>query len=250
MKLVLITGGSRGLGKSMALHLAERGHDVIVTYQSRKAEAEDVVRQVAAKNRKAAALALDVSDSGSFAGFAATLREVLQKTFRRSDFDVLVNNAGIGLHKPFAETTEDEFDRLVAIHLKAPFFLTQTLLPLMKDGGRIVNISSGLARFARPGYSAYGSLKAGLDQLSRYMAAELGSRQITAIALAPGVTETDFGGGAVRDNRTLNAALAATVALGRVGLPDDIGSALALLVEDGARWINGQRIEASGGQSL
>ncbi len=250
MTLALITGASRGLGKSMALHLAKRGHDVILTYHSKQAEAEAVTSAISAMGRKAAVLQLDVGDTKSFAAFAATLKLVLSKTFERSDFDALVNNAGVGLYRPFTETSEEEFDQMVAIHLKAPFFLTQQLLPLIKDGGRIVNISSGLARIVRSGNSAYGTMKAGLDHLTRYMAQELGARQITVIALAPGATATDFGGGMVRDNSALNSSLAATVALGRVGQPDDIGGALAVLLEQDARWINGMRIEASGGQSL
>jgi NAD(P)-dependent dehydrogenase (short-subunit alcohol dehydrogenase family) len=250
MSIVLITGGSRGLGKSMALHAAGRGFDVVLTYVSKKTEAEGVANEIAALGRKAAVLPLDVADSHSFPAFAAALKRTLNQTFSRGDFDALVNNAGIGLYKPFAETGEDEFDRVVAILLKAPFFLTQTLLPLIKDGGRIVNITSGLSRFAIPGYAAYGAAKAGLDQLSRYMAQELGPRRISVISLAPGVIATDFGGGVVRDNPAVNKALAATIALGRVGLPDDIGGALALLLETDARWINGMRIEASGGQSL
>jgi NAD(P)-dependent dehydrogenase (short-subunit alcohol dehydrogenase family) len=250
MPIVLITGGSRGLGKSMALHAAGRGFDVVLTYVSKMAEAESVAKEIAALGRKVAVLPLDVADSHSFPAFAAALKRTLNETFGRGDFDALVNNAGVGLHKPFAETSEEDFDRIVAIHLKAPFFLTQILLPLLKDGGRIVNITSGLARFAVPGNAAYGAAKAGLEVLSRYMARELGTRQITTIAPAPGVIATDFGGGVVRDTPEVNKALAATIALGRVGLPDDVGGALALLLETDARWINGQRIEVSGGQNL
>jgi NAD(P)-dependent dehydrogenase (short-subunit alcohol dehydrogenase family) len=249
-EIALITGGSRGLGKSMALHLAQNGKDIVFTYRSRKDEADSLVGKIQTLGRKAAALQLDVTQSGTFAEFAQSLKSVLQKNFGRSDFDFLINNAGMGLHKNFMDTTEDEFNLMMNTHLKAPFFLSQTLLPHMKDGGRIVNISSGLARFSMPGSSAYGSMKGGLEVLSRYMAVELGPRRITVNVLAPGAIETDFGGGAVRDNKDLNGLIANQTALGRVGLPDDIGGAVALLLDDRNGWINGQRIEASGGIHL
>lgn len=250
MKIVLITGASRGLGKSMALHLADKGSDVIVTYNSNAKEAAAVVAEIEKRGRKAAALQLDVSKAQTFAAFGKDVAGVLKSRWQRADFDVLVNNAGIGIHKPFAETTPDEFDTLMNIHLKGPFFLTQTLLPSMKDGGRIVNISSGLARFSLPGYACYAAMKGGIEVLTRYQAKELGARGISAVTLAPGAIETDFGGGAVRDNKQLNAMIAAQTALGRAGLPDDIGAALAALVSDDCRWINGQRVEASGGMFL
>lgn len=249
-EIALITGGSRGLGKSMALHLAQSGKDIVFTYHSRKDEADSLVEKIQTLGRKAAALQLDVTQSGTFAQFAQSLKSVLQKDFGRSDFDFLINNAGMGLHKNFMDTTEDEFNLMMNTHLKAPFFLSQTLLPLMKDGGRIVNISSGLARFSMSGSSAYGSMKGGLEVLSRYMAVELGPRRITVNVLAPGAIETDFGGGAVRDNKDLNGLIANQTALGRVGLPDDIGGAVSLLLDDRSGWINGQRIEASGGIHL
>jgi NAD(P)-dependent dehydrogenase (short-subunit alcohol dehydrogenase family) len=250
MGIAIITGGSRGLGRSMAAHLAKAGHDVILTYNSKQAEAQEVVDDIQQLGRRAACLQLDVSDSRSFPPFAEEITKLLASKWQRSDFDFLVNNAGIGIHASFKETTEDQFDQLMRIHLKAPFFLSQTLLPLMKDGGRIVNVSSGLARFSLPGYAAYGAMKGGVEVLTRYMAKELGSRGITVNTIAPGAIETDFSGGAVRDNQELNKFVASQIALGRAGLPDDIGGAVASLLSDESRWINGQRIEVSGGMFL
>lgn len=247
MKIALVTGGSRGLGKSMCLHLAARGRDVVLTYVSQEAEARDVVRRIEDLGRKAAALSLDVSKSAGFPDFAARLKQVLHETWGRGDFDFLVNNAGYGVHAAFADTTEDQFDQMVNVHFKAPFFLSQALLPLLVDGGRIVNISSGLARFSSPGYAAYAAAKGAVEVLTRYMALELGPRRITVNDLAPGAIATDFGGGAVRDNADLNRQIASMTALGRVGEADDIGGALSLLLEDDAGWINGQRLEVSGG---
>jgi NAD(P)-dependent dehydrogenase (short-subunit alcohol dehydrogenase family) len=247
MKIALVTGGSRGLGKSMALHLASKGNDVILTYNSNRTEAEDTVAQIEKSGRKAVALPLDLSDHKSFPGFAQIVKNALVEKWQRDDFDFLINNAGIGINAPFMETTEEQFDRLMNIHFKGTFFLTQKLLPLVKDGGRIVNISSGLARFSLPGHSAYGAMKGGVEVLTRYLATELGSRRITVNALAPGAIETDFGGGAVRDNPELNQMIASQTALGRVGLPDDIGGAVAALLSEESGWINGQRIEVSGG---
>jgi len=250
MKIALVTGGSRGLGKSMCLHIAAQGNDVILTYNRKKADAEEVVRQIEAAGRQSVALPLDVADSNSFGAFATSLKELLQRRWKRSDFDFLINNAGIGIHAPFAETSPAQFDELMNIHLKGPFFLTQTLLPLIKDGGRIVNISSGLARFTIPGYGAYGAMKGAIEVLTRYQAKELGARKITVNVVAPGAIETDFSGGVVRDNKELNKWVASQIALGRVGVPDDIGGAVASLLSDENGWINGQRVEVSGGQSL
>ena len=247
MGIVLITGGSRGLGKNMAQHLAQKGHDIIITYHSKKDEAEKVVTEVTATGRKGAALQLDVSDSKSFRDFAATVAKTLQEKFGRKDFDALVNNAGTGVHAGFMETTEEQFDQMVNIHFKSTFFLSQKLLPLIKDGGRILNVSSGLARFSMPGYAAYGSMKGGIETLTRYMAKELAPRKISVNVLAPGAIETDFGGGAVRDNKAVNDMIAGSTALGRVGLPDDIGALVSALLSDDCRWVNGQRIEAAGG---
>jgi NAD(P)-dependent dehydrogenase (short-subunit alcohol dehydrogenase family) len=246
-KIAVITGGSRGLGKNAALKLAEHGNDVILTYRSSRAEAVDVVKQIEALGRRAQALPLDVGVSAGFADFAAKVRELLAKHWQRDRFDYLVNNAGIGVHASFAETTEAQFDELCNIHFKGVFFLTQKLLPLIADGGRIVNISSGLARFSFPGYSAYAAMKGAIEVLSRYMAKELGARGIAVNVVAPGAIETDFGNGAVRDNKQLNAQIASLTALGRVGLPDDIGGVIASLLSAENSWINAQRIEASGG---
>jgi NAD(P)-dependent dehydrogenase (short-subunit alcohol dehydrogenase family) len=249
-RITLITGGSRGLGRSMALKLAGRGSDIVLTYRSQEAEATEVMRQIEALGRRAVTLRLDVADSGSFASFAEDLQRVLAQTWQRERFDHLVNNAGIGVQASFAETTEAQFDQLVAIHLKGTFFLTQRLLPLLADGGRIVNVSSGLARFSLPGHAAYAAMKGGIEVLTRYMAKELGPRGITVNTIAPGAIATDFGGGVVRDNPQLNAQIAGQIALGRVGLPDDIGGAVATLLDPDSAWINGQRIEVSGGMLL
>lgn len=248
--IALVTGGSRGLGRSMALHLAAQGSDLILTYRSQEAEAQDVVRRIQALGRRAVALQLDVADSSGFADFAARVKQALAATWQRERFDHLVNNAGVGVHAPFAETTEAQFDMLVAVHLKAAFFLTQKLLPLIADGGRIVNVSSGLARFSFPGYAAYAAMKGGVEVLTRYLAKELGPRGIAVNTVAPGAIETDFGGGAVRDNAQLNAQIAGVTAMGRVGLPDDIGAAVAALLAPGNGWMTGQRVEVSGGMML
>ncbi|MBX9913436.1 MAG: SDR family oxidoreductase [Pseudomonadaceae bacterium] len=249
-KIALVTGSSRGLGKSAALHLAQRGHDLIITYQSGKAGAEAVVAEIVAMGRKAVALQLDVADSRSFGAFTEQLRTALQQTWQRDSFDALVNNAGIGINAPFAETSEEQFDQLVNIQLKGPFFLTQQLLPLLADNGQILNVSTGLTRFALPGYAAYAAVKGGIEVLTRYLAKELGGRGIRVNVIAPGAIETDFGGGVVRDNQQVNDFIAAQTALGRVGQPQDIGRAIAMLLSDDSAWINAQRVEASGGMFL
>ncbi len=248
--IALITGASRGLGKNTALHLARRGVDVILTYRSGADEAAAVVKEIEALGRRAVALPLDVSVSATFDGFAAEVTQALSRVWQRERFDYLVNNAGIGIHASFAETTEAQFDTLMAIQLKGPFFLTQKLLPLLNDGGRIVNISTGLARFALPGYAAYASMKGGIEVLTRYLAKELGPRGIAVNVVAPGAIETDFGGGVVRDNAQMNAMVASQTALGRVGLPDDIGGAISMLLQPDNRWVTGQRIEVSGGMFI
>lgn len=250
MTIALITGGSRGLGRSMALHMADRGQDIILTYHSSKDAAEDVVAEIEKKGRKAVALQFDVADHDYFDAFIASLKETLQKVWQADTLDILINNAGTGLHKPFAETNEEEFDRMVAEHLKAPFLLTTKVIPMLNDGGHIVNISSGLARFAIPGYSVYAMMKGGLEVMARYLAKELGDRQIKVNAFAPGAIETDFGGGAVRDNKELNDYVSSVTALGRPGKPDDIGAAVASLVSGDMDWVTGQRLEASGGMLL
>jgi NAD(P)-dependent dehydrogenase (short-subunit alcohol dehydrogenase family) len=249
-RIVLVTGASRGLGRNMALHLARQGAGVIGTYHRRRDEADSLVAEIEALGGKAVMLPLDVSNSATFTAFAAAVREALQQTFGRPTFDALVNNAGIGIHASFVETTEAQFDELVRVHLKAPLFLTQALLPSIADGGRVLNVSTGLARFTVPGYGAYAAMKGGVEVLTRYMAKELGERRIRVNVIAPGAIETDFGGGAVRDNKAVNQFVAATIPLGRAGLPDDIGAAVAAILSDGFAWANGTRIEISGGQNV
>ncbi len=249
-KIALVTGSSRGLGKNTALALAKKGVDVIVTYRSSEAEANGVVSAIAALGAKAIALHLDTSDTKMFEAFVEQVKQVLRDTWQTEQFDFLVNNAGTGLQASFAETTEEEFDQMMNVHVKGVFFLTQKLLPLLKDGGRIVNISSGLTRFASPGSAAYASMKGAIEVLTRYMAKELGSRQIAVNVVAPGAIETDFRGGAVRDNPEINKFIASQTALGRVGVPDDIGGAIASLLSEENRWVNAQRIEVSGSMSL
>jgi NAD(P)-dependent dehydrogenase (short-subunit alcohol dehydrogenase family) len=249
-KIAIVTGGSRGLGENTALALAKKGVDVILTYHSKKAEADEVVTQIEKLGQKAVALQLDVSNGKSFAGFASQVKSALKQKWNSERFDFLVNNAGTGVHTSFAETTEEQFDQMVNIHLKGVFFLTQKLLPLIADGGRIVNVSTGLTRFAIPGYAAYASMKGGVETLTKYLAKELGARKITVNVVAPGAIETDFGGGAVRDNAQINQFIASQTALGRVGLPDDIGGVIASLLSDDNRWVNAQRIEASGGMYI
>lgn len=248
--IALVTGGSRGLGRNTAIAIARRGGDLVITYRSNRAEADAVVAEIEKLGRRAVALQLDVGQTGAFPSFVAALREVLASRFQRDRFDHLVNNAGTGLHAPFAETTEAQFDDLVNIHFKGVFFLTQALLPLISDGGRIVNISSGLARFSVPGASAYAAMKGAVEVLTRYLAKELGPRGIAVNTVAPGAIETDFGGGRVRDNAQMNQFVASNTALGRAGLPDDIGPAIASLLSPDNRWVTAQRIEISGGMFL
>lgn len=245
--IALVTGASRGLGRSTALHLARQGYDLILTYQSQQAQAAATVAQIEALGRKAVALQLDVADSSRFADFAGQVRTALQTQWSRATFDVLINNAGTGTHALLLDTTEAQFDALVNVHFKGVYFLTQKLLPLLADGGRIVNVSTGLTRFALPGYSAYASMKGAVEVMTRYMAKELGPRGIAVNTVAPGAIATDFGGAAVRDNAQLNAFVASQTALGRVGEADDIGAMIASLVGSGNRWVNAQRIEVSGG---
>ena len=249
-KIAIITGGSRGLGKNTALKLASQGVDLIITYRSQKAEADAVVAQAQALGVQAAAVQLDVAESKTFAAFASTVKDLLDRKWQRTNFDFLVNNAGIGINVPFAQTTEEQFDQLVNIQFKGVFFLTQTLLPLIADGGRIINISTGLTRFSFPGYAAYASMKGAIEVLSKYLAKELGARGIAVNVVAPGAIETDFGGGVVRDNEQLNNHIASVTALGRVGVPDDIGGVIASLLSEDNRWVNAQRIEVSGGMML
>jgi NAD(P)-dependent dehydrogenase (short-subunit alcohol dehydrogenase family) len=246
-KIAIITGGSRGLGANAVIKLAARGVDSILTYKTDLPAATAVVARVAEVGGKAVALQFDAGTIAGIPELVSKIKEALDNHWGRNQFDFLVNNAGVGLNVPFTETTEAQFDHLVNIHLKSVFFLTQALLSLMVDGGRILNISSGLARFTLPGLSVYASMKGAVEVLTRYLAKELGSRRISVNTLAPGAIETDFGGGMVRDNPEINAMIASSTALGRVGLPDDIGDLIAALLSDECRWINAQRIEASGG---
>lgn len=249
-KIALVTGGSRGLGRSSVAQLAAAGIDVVLTYRSRADEAAAAVAEVQALGGRAVALPLDVGDSRSFAAFAAALAATLREVWQRDRFDFLVNNAGVGVHAAFVDTDEAQFDALVNVHFKGVFFLTQTLLPLLADGGRIVNVSSGLTRFALPGFAAYAAMKGAVEVLTRYLAKELGPRGIAVNTIAPGAIETDFGGGSVRDDAQLNQFIAAQTALGRVGRAEDIGGVVASLLAPGSGWINAQRIEASGGMFL
>jgi NAD(P)-dependent dehydrogenase (short-subunit alcohol dehydrogenase family) len=248
--IALITGGSRGLGRSMALHLAERGVDVLFTYRSGQAQAAEVRDRIVAQGRKAVALRLDVGDSASFDSFAAAVGAELARTWQRKQFDSLVHNAASSVYASFVETTAAQLEEMFNLHVKGPVLLTQRLLPLLADGGRILNVSSGLTRFTLPGYAAYASMKGAVEVLTHYMAKELGARKITVNAIAPGAIETDFGGGVVRDNPEVNRMIASATVLGRAGLPDDIGAAVAMLLSPGSGWLNGQRIEVSGGMYL
>lgn len=246
-KVALVTGGSRGLGKEMAIQLAKKGFDVIITYNSNETAATEVVALVNKTGKKAIAIQLDVANASGYTAFTVQVKEKLTSEFGTAQIHSLVNNAGTGLYAPFESTTEEQFDGMVNIHLKAAFFLTQKMLPLLSDGGSVVNISSGLARFSMANYSAYAIMKAGIESLTRYQALELGSRKIRVNTVAPGAIETDFGGGFVRDVKEINDMIAGQTALGRVGLPDDIGSVVAFLCSDDAKWVNAQRIEVSGG---
>lgn len=246
----IVTGGSRGLGRNTAISIARHGGDVILTYLHGEENARSTVAEIEALGRKAVALPLDTGDVESFPAFVDKVLTALRSTWNRETFDHLVNNAGHGEMAPFAETTEAQFDRLFDVHVKGVYFLTQALLPFMVDGGRIVMFSSGLTRASYPGFSAYSAAKGAIEILTLYLAKELGSRGITANVIAPGAIETDFLGGAVRDTPAYNEAFANIIALGRVGLPDDIGPAVASLLSPDNRWVTAQRIEVSGGQNI
>ena len=248
-KTAIITGGSRGLGRNTAVNLARRGVDILFTYHSNTAEAQSLVREAEAIGRKAAAFQLDAGNISSFDRFVDDVRNTL-RSWGHDRVDYLVNNAGTSLHKRFDQTTEAEFDQIVNVHFKGVYFLTQKLLLLIRDGGRIVNISSGLARVSIPGTSAYGAAKGAIEVFTRYLAKELGPRGITANVVAPGAIQTDFSGGIVRDNPEINKRVAEMTALRRAGVPDDVGPMIAALLSDDHRWVNGQRIEVSGGMSL
>ncbi|EDM36109.1 possible oxidoreductase [Pedobacter sp. BAL39] len=248
--IALVTGGSRGLGKDMALNLAKKGLDVILTYNNEKEAALQVSEAIEALGQKAAVIQLNVGEAKSFDSFFLNLKNTLTETFQAAHINFLINNAGIGLESHFEKTSEEDFDTLMNIHFKGAFFLTQKALPFLADGGGIVNISTGLSRFAFPGYAAYASMKGAIEVLTKYQAKELGERRIRVNVVAPGAIETDFRGGAIRDNAAANKAVASMTALGRVGLPEDIGGVVAFLCTDEARWINAQRIEISGGMML
>lgn len=249
-KIALVTGASRGLGKNMALSMANAGLDVIVTYNSKSDEAEQVVRQIHDLGRRAAALQLDVGKIASFTGFTQKLSEQLQATWGVDKIDFLVNNAGVSGTAPLAETTEAQFDELLAIHFKGAFFLTQKLLPLMNDKGGIVNVSTGLTRFAIPGFGAYASMKGAIETYTKYLAKELGPRGIRANLVAPGAIDTDFNKAALNEHPEMRAYIGSQTALGRIGVAEDIGSVVAFLCTENARWVNAQRLEASGGMFL
>ena len=249
-RTALITGASRGLGRSTALHLARAGVDIVGTYVTAKDAADSLVEEVAAAGSTAAVLPLDVADSSSFPSFVDQLQRALQDTFGRDTIDFLVNNAGMGLHESFATTSEKQFDEIVDVHLKAPFFLTQALLPVLADGGRVVNISTGLVRITMPGSSAYAAAKGAVEVLTRYQAQELGGRGIRVNVVAPGAVATDFSGGTVRDDPQVGDMVRGVTALGRLAGPDDIGAAVALLLADGFGWASGTKIELTGGQRL
>lgn len=248
--IALVTGGSRGLGKSAALHLAQAGHDVVITYLSRADAADAVVAAIRALGRRALALPLDTGLVASFGDFAQALTEQLRQHWQRETFDFLVNNAGIDAASPFADTTEADFDRLLNVHFKGVYFLTQRLLPLLADGGAIVNVSTGLTRFTAPGYAAYAAMKGAVETLTKYLAQELGGRGIRANVVAPGIVRTDFTAAARAAHPHLEAYMASRTALGRIGEPEDIGGVVAFLCSDAARWTNAQRLEASGGYAL
>ena len=248
-KIAVVTGGSRGLGRNTVLHLAERGVRSIFTYHSNQAEADSVVAAVREAGSEAVALPLDVGDVRAFDAFAAQVQQAL-KQMGAERFDFLVNNAGTSHHAAFEKTTEEELDSLYNVHFKGVFFLTQKLLPLINDGGRIVNISSGLTRVAFPGSASYASMKGAVEVLTRYLAKELGPRRIAVNTVAPGAIQTDFSGGMVRDNPEVNKMVSEATALGRPGLPDDIGPMIASLLSEDNRWVNAQRIEVSGGMLI
>lgn len=248
--VALVTGGSRGLGRATVRHLAAAGVDVLLTYRSNEAEAAAAVAEVEAAGRRAAALRLDATSPSELPAFVEDVRGLLAEHFGADAVDHLVNNAGTGVHGPLAHATQQELETMLAVHVTGPFFLTQALLPVLRDGGRVLFPSSGLTRFTLPGFGAYAAAKGAVEVLTRYLALELGPRKITVNTVAPGAIETDFGGGAVRDDPELNGAIAAMTALGRPGLPDDVGGAVAALLTGGTGWITGQRIEISGGQRL
>ena len=248
-KIAIVTGGSRGLGRNTVINLARRGVNSLFTYRANRAEADKVVSLVAEAGQKAIALPLDTGKVNTFGAFVEQVRKSLPE-LGAERFDFLVNNAGTSNHTPFEQTTEEELDGLYNVHFKGVFFLTQKLLPLINDGGRIVNISSGLTRVAFPGSGSYASMKGAVEVLTRYLAKELGPRKIAVNTVAPGAVATDFSGGMVRDNPEINKRVAEATALGRAGVPDDIGPMIASLLSEDNRWVNAQRIEVAGGMVI
>ena len=246
-KIALVTGGSRGLGKDMAQSIAGKGIDVIITYRSKKEEADEVVKSIETMGQQAIALALDMSDFNSLDNFVSEVKQVLQKKWNQTNFDFLINNAGMGATVPFLQVTEELFTDFLNVHFKGIYFLTQKFVPFINEGGRIINISTGTTRFSNPGYSVYASMKGAVEVFTKYLAKELGAKGIGANIVAPGPIETDFNNAAIRSNPQLKNVLSGLSPLGRVGNANDIGSVVAFLCTDEARWINGQRIEVSGG---
>lgn len=249
-KIAIVTGGSRGLGRNTAVHLAQLGTGIILTYLENRGEADTAVAEIERHGSRGIALQLDTGNVKAFPAFTAAVKRALNETWQRDTFDQLVNNAGTYVPGALADVTEEAFDRMYEVNLKGVFFLTQALVPLMADGGRIVNMSSGLARVCIPGSVAYASMKGALEVLTRYLAKELGERGIGANTVAPGAIETDFGGGYIRDNAEANRRVASVTALGRAGKPDDIGPMIASLLSESNRWINAQLIEVAGGMNL
>ena len=249
-KIALVTGGSRGLGKDIALRLAQHGHDVVITYQSQKEAAQAVVSEIELHGNQATSLPFDANDFSSLEKFVQQFRELLQNKWNVQSFDFLINNAGIGATLPFAQVTEEDFDKFMNIHFKSVYFLTQQLLPLINDNGRVINISTGTTRFCVPGYSVYASMKGAVEVFTRYLAKEVGAKGITVNVVAPGPVETDFNNGGNRDIPERKKILASQSALGRVGLPGDIGGVIAFLCSEDGGWITGQRLEVSGGINL
>ncbi|MEP7319164.1 MAG: SDR family oxidoreductase, partial [Panacibacter sp.] len=246
-KIALVTGGSRGLGKDTAISIARKGMDVILTYRTNEAEAHAVVKEIESLGQKAAALQLDMAEFNSLNSFMQQVTEKLQSTFNTNSFDFLINNAGMGATVPFLQVTEEVFNNFLNVHFKSVYFLTQLSVPMMNEGGRIINISTGTTRFSNPGYSVYASMKGAIEVFTKYLAKELGAKGIGANVVAPGPVETDFNNAAIRSNPQMKNVLGSLSPLGRVGSADDIGSVVAFLYTDEARWINGQRIEVSGG---
>lgn len=249
-KIALVTGASRGLGKDMALSLAKKGIDLVLTYKTNKEEAEKVAGEIISMGRNAVVLALDLADLKSYDVFIAQMVRATQEQWGTDKIDFLVNNAGIGATIPIADVTEEAFDNLLNIHFKGVYFLTQKLLGHLNDGGGIVNISTGTTRFRVPGYSVYSSMKSALETFTRHLAAELGPRQIRANVVAPGPIQTDFNNAAIRNNPQMQARMAEMTALGRVGMADDIGGVVSFLCTEDAKWVNGQRIEVTGGINM